>query len=395
MSEDCAILVGWLKDTSEEATTSAISGRGAEAGRPVRTGCEHFETVVIGGGQTGLTVGYYLARHNRPFVIVDAHERIGDSWRQRWDSLRLFTPARYDGLPGWPFPGKAWSFPTRNEMADYLEAYATRFEFPIRSGFRVDRLTKNENGYVLTSDDRWIEADNVVVAMASYQQSIVPLFATELDPGILQLHSEEYRNPAQLRTGGVLVVGAGNSGADIALDVAGRHPTWLSGRDVGYVPVRIESLAARLGARLLLRFLFHRVLTVNTPLGRMVRSRVLSRGGPLIRVTPRDISTAGIERVPRVVGVSDGLPMLADHRVLKVANVIWCTGFRPDFTWIDLPGFGAQDPWRHRGVIPGQPGLYFVGLLFLYAMSSSMIHGVGRDAERIATLIASRPPGAQ
>ncbi|MGH3696519.1 MAG: flavin-containing monooxygenase [Pseudonocardiaceae bacterium] len=371
-----------------------MSGRCTRAGR-IATRSEYFETVVIGGGQTGLTVGYYLARHNHPFVIVDAHERIGDSWRHRWDSLRLFTPARYNGLPGWPFPGPAWSFPTRDEMADYLEAYATRFEFSIRSGFCVDRLAKNGNGYVLTSDDHRIEADNVVVAMASYQRPIVPAFATELDPGIRQLHSEEYRNPTQLRAGGVLVVGAGNSGADIALDVAATHPTWLSGRDVGHVPVRLEGLTARLGVRLLLRFLFHRVLTVHTPLGRMVRSRVLSRGGPLIRVEPRDIFTAGIERVPKVVGVSNGLPMLADHRVLKVANLVWCTGFRPDFDWIDLPGFGAHDPWRHRGVIPDQPGLYFVGLLFLYAMSSSMIHGVGRDAEHVATLIASRPTGAR
>lgn len=218
----------------------------------------------------------------------------------------------------------------------------------------------------------------------------MPEFASELDPRILQLNSAEYRNPAQLRPGGVLVVGAGNSGADIALDAAGGHPTWLSGRDVGHVPVRIEGVAARPLVRLLLRVLFHRILTVRTPLGRMVRSRVLSCGGPLIRVTPRDIFTAGIERVPRVVGASNGLPMLADQRARKVANIVWCTGFRPDFSWIDLPGFTAHDPWCHRGIIPDHPGLYFAGLLFLYAMSSSMIHGVGRDAEYVAELIAAR-----
>lgn len=354
----------------------------------------HVETVVIGGGQTGLTVGYHLAKRDQSFVILDANERIGDSWRQRWDSLRLFTPARFNGLPGWPFPARPWSFPTKDEMADYLQSYAARCDFPIQSGFRVERLSKAADRYILASGDERIEADNVVVAMASYQRPIVPDFAAELDPDIRQLHSAEYRNPAQLRQGGVLVVGAGNSGADIALDVAGRHPTWLSGRDVGHVPVRLEGPAARLLVRLLLRLLFHRVLTVRTPLGRIVRSRVLSRGGPLIRVTPRDIFSAGIERAPRVVGVSNGLPLLADHRVLKVANVVWCTGFRPDFAWIDLPGFDSHDPWRHRGIIPGQPGLYFVGLLFLYAMSSSMIHGVGRDAEYVAQLIAARQAGA-
>lgn len=351
---------------------------------------ERFDTVVVGGGQTGLTVGYHLALRDQSFVILDANERIGDSWRQRWDSLRLFTPARYNGLPGWPFPAASWSFPTRDEMADYLEAYAARFDLPIRSGVRVDQLSKDKqgSGYVLTSGDCRIEADNVVVAMGSYQRPWRPTFASDLAGNIVQLHSHEYRNPTQLRDGGVLVVGAGNSGADIALDVANGHRTWISGRDVGHIPLQIDGVAVRLLLRAVLRFLFHRVLTVNTPIGRKVRSRVLSRGGPLLRIKPRDIAAAGIDRVPRVVGVRDGLPMLADHRVLEVSNVIWCTGFHPDFSWIDLPGFESQDPWRHCGVIPSQPGLYFVGLLFLYAMSSSMIHGVGRDAEHVAELVS-------
>lgn len=356
---------------------------------------ERFDTVVIGAGQTGLTVGYHLRQRDVSFVILDANERIGDSWRQRWDSLRLFTPARYNGLPGWPFPASSWSFPTRDEMADYLEEYAARFTLPVRSGVRVDKLSKNAHGYVLTArGGRRVEARNVVVAMASYQRPTMPEFATELNPDIHQLHSAEYRNPAQLRAGGVLVVGAGNSGADIALDVAGSHTTWLSGRDVGHVPVSIDSVAAQLLlVPLLLRVLFHRVLTVNNLLGRKVRKRVLSRGGPLIRIRPRDIAAAGIERVPRVVGVAAGLPMLADQRVLDVSNIVWCTGFHPDFSWIDLPEFVPNDLWRHRGIIPSQPGLYFVGLLFLYAMSSSMIHGVGRDAEHVADLIASRTTG--
>lgn len=346
--------------------------------------CERFHTVVVGGGQTGLTVGYHLALRDQSFVILDANERVGDSWRQRWDSLRLFTPARYNGLPGWPFPAAPWSFPSRDEMADYLEEYTARFDLPVRSGVRIEQLARENNRYVLTSADRRIEADNVVVAMGSFQRPRRPAFAADLHLDIVQLHSDEYRNPAQLRDGGVLVVGAGNSGADIALDVADGHRTWLAGRDVGHVPCRIDGVATRLLLPLVFRFLFHRVLTMDTLIGRKVRSRVLSRGGPLIRIKPRDIAAAGIDRVPRVVGVREGLPMLADHRVLDVSNVVWCTGFQPDFSWIDLPGFQQQDPWSHCGVIPSQPGLYFVGLLFLYAMSSSMIHGVGRDAEHVA-----------
>ncbi|MGH3670317.1 MAG: flavin-containing monooxygenase [Pseudonocardiaceae bacterium] len=358
---------------------------------PPRT--ERFDTVVIGGGQTGLTVGYHLARRDQSFVILDASERIGDSWRRRWDSLRLFTPARYNGLPNCPFPGASWSFPTKDEMADYLQSYATRFGFPIRSGVHVDRLCAEGNRYVLLSGTHRFEADNVVVAMGSYQRPAVPEFAAELDPGIVQLHSADYRNPTQLRDGGVLIVGAGNSGVDIALDIAGRHDVWVSGRHVGHLPICIEKPTARLLVRLVLRFLFHRMLTVTNPIGRIVQRRVRSHGGPLIRVKPCDLFAAGIERVPRVVGAVNGKPMLADQRVLPVSNLVWCTGFNPDFSWIDLPGFESQDPWEHRGVIAGHPGLYFVGLLFLYALSSSMIHGVGRDAEHIAHLIAARQSG--
>ncbi|HEY3896262.1 MAG TPA: NAD(P)/FAD-dependent oxidoreductase [Pseudonocardiaceae bacterium] len=370
-----------------------MTGGGAARGPHCPPRTEHVDTVIVGGGQTGLTVGYHLARRDQSFVILDANERIGDSWRQRWDSLRLFTPARYNGLPDCPFPGDIWSFPTKDEMADYLQAYAARFGLPIRSGVHVDRLCAAGNRYVLLSGTDRFEADNVVVAMGSYQRPVVPESAAELDPGIVQLHSADYRNPTQLRDGGVLVVGAGNSGVDIALDIAGTHHVWISGRHVGHLPVRIEKPTARLLVRLVLRLCFHRVLIVTNPVGRIAQQLARSRGGPLIRVQPRDLVAAGIERVPRVVGAVDGQPMLADQRVLPVSNLVWCTGFKPDFSWIDLPGFGSHDPWRDRGVIADHPGLYFVGLFFLYALSSSMIHGVERDAAHIAQLIAARQAG--
>jgi putative flavoprotein involved in K+ transport len=356
-------------------------------------GTERVQTVVVGGGQAGLSVGYHLRRGGLPFVILEAHPRIGDCWRTRWDTLRLFTPARFDGLAGMPFPAPPTSFPTKDEMAAYLEAYAARFELPVRTGVKVERLSRRGDRYVLEAGDQRFEADNVVVAMATYQRRRVPACANDLDRGVVQLHSSEYRNLAQLREGGVLVVGAGNSGAEIALEVArGGHPTWISGRDVGQIPFRIGGLAGRvLLARLVLRVLFHRVLTMDTPLGRKVRPKVVSRGGPLIRVKSADLAAAGVERVPRLAGVLDGLPVLEGDRVLPVANVIWCTGFHPGFSWIDLPIFGPDGEPRHeRGVVASEPGLYFVGLHFLYAMSSTMIHGVGRDAQHIARTIALR-----
>jgi putative flavoprotein involved in K+ transport len=243
----------------------------------------------------------------------------------------------------------------------------------------------------VTAGDQQFEAEHVVVAMANWQRPRVPPFAQELDRGIVQLHSSEYRSPHQLQDGGVLIVGAGNSGAEIALEVANRHPTWLSGRHTGNVPFRIDGIAARLFLiRLVLRVLFHRVMTVNTPIGRKMRPKLLSHGMPLIRVKPKDLAAAGIERVPRTVGVRDGLPLLEDGQVLNVANVVWCAGFHPDFSWIDLPVFEKEEPAHERGVVAKEPGLYFVGLHFLYAASSAQIHGVGRDAEYVVQTIASR-----
>ena len=350
----------------------------------------HVETVVIGGGQAGLAVGYYLKQRKRPFVILDANERIGGSWRTRtWDSLRLFTPARVDGLPGFPFPARAWSYPTARETADYLEAYAKRFELPVLTATRVERLSKDEGRYVVDCGERRFSADNVVVATGFYGEPAVPAFAGELDPRIVQMHSTEYRSPAQLQPGDVLLVGAGNSGADIALELASTHRTWLSGRDKGQVPIRIESRHARLVLPVMW-LIASRVLTVRTPLGRKVRAQVLESGAPLVRVKSQDLRAAGVERVPKTVAVRDGLPVLEDGRVLDVANVIWSTGFRQEFSWIDLPVFeNGAGPVHERGVA-SEPGLYFLGLDFLYSFTSENVGGVGRDARYVARHIAAR-----
>jgi putative flavoprotein involved in K+ transport len=360
---------------------------------------EHIETVVMGGGQAGLAVGHHLARRGRPFLILDANQRVGDAWRNRWDSLRLFTPARYNALAGMSFPTPAHSFPTKDQVADYLEAYATQFRLPVRAGVRVDRLFRDDGGFVVNGGDRRWEADNVVVAMSSFQGPRVPPFARDLSPDIVQLHSAGYRNPSQLQDGGVLVVGAGNSGAEIALEVAGRHPTWLAGKESGHVPFRIEGAPARFVFQpLLFRVVGHRVLTVDTPIGRKLRPKLTSHAAPLVRVKPKDLAAAGIQRVPRVIGVHGGHSLLADQRVLEVANVIWCTGSGPDFSWIDLPIFDEdeREPMHHRGIVASQPGLYFVGLAFLYAMSSGFLPGVDRDAEHVVQAIlagAGRAPG--
>jgi putative flavoprotein involved in K+ transport len=355
---------------NRQTTEEAHDPRPTPAAAP-----ERFGTVIVGGGQAGLAAGYHLARRGRRFLILDANQRIGDVWRGRWDSLRLFTPARYSGLPGMPFPAPAWSFPTKDEVAGYLEAYAARFDLPVRTGVRVDRLSR--------------DGDHVVVATGAYQRPRIPAFAAELDPGILQLDPNRYRNPSQLPEGGVLVVGAGNSGAEIAFEVSRTHPTWLSGPDTGQIPIRPGSRWDRLVTPPFWWFA-SRVLSVQTPIGRKVRPRALTTTAPLERVRPKELAAAGVIRVPRTVAVRDGLPLLEDGRIMQVATVIWSTGFRPDFAFIDLPAFGPDGAPAHlRGVVASQPGLYFLGLWFLSRFTSSLLGGVGSDADHIARQITS------
>ena len=356
------------------------------------TGSEHVDTLVIGGGQAGLAVGYHLSQRGLPYAIVDANDRIGDAWRNRWDSLRLFTPKRLDALPGMPFPGYHWAFPSKDEMADYLESYARSFDLRVENGVRVESLSREGDHFVATAGGRRFEADNVVVAMSSWQEPRVPGFADELDPSIVQLHVADYSNPGQLQPGGVLVVGAGNSGAEVANELARTHDVWLSGPSTGALPFRPESVLARILMPVVGRVIFHRVLTTSTPIGRKARPKMVSTGEPLIRVKPKDLAERGVERVPRVTGVQHGQPLLEDGRRIEVANVVWCTGFQPAFSWIDLPVIeeGMREPNHRRGVVEEMPGLYFVGLKFLYSVSSEQIHGVGRDAARIADAIAAR-----
>jgi putative flavoprotein involved in K+ transport len=353
---------------------------------------EHFDVIVIGGGQAGLSTGYYLKKLGLNFVILDASVRIGDVWRKRWDTLRLFTPARYDGLDGLPFPAPPYAFPTKDEMADYLEHYAAHFQLPVRNGVRVERLSREGDRYLVKAGALEFEAPHVVVAMASYQGRKVPSFAKELSPEIVQLHSSEYKSLSQLKPGGVLVVGTANSGAEIAVETAAAHPTWLSGRDVGAVPFSIGNFwVQRIVMPLLFRVLFHRILTVKTPMGRKLRAK--SRGAGMTRIRQRrsDLDRAGVKWVARTADVKDGLPVLEEGRTLDVRNVIWCTGYDNGLSWIDLPIFDERgEPRQISGLVEREPGLYFVGQQFQHAMSSTMIHGVGRDAARMVGVIKER-----
>lgn len=350
----------------------------------------HFDTVVIGGGQTGLTIGYELRQRGRDFVILDGSERVGDPWRKRWDSLLLFTPARDAALPGLPYPAKGDSFLGKDAIADYMEEYARHHDLPVRSGARVTRLGFEDGSYVIEAGDISLTADNVVVAMTDFQVPSVPGFAPDLDPDIVQMHSSRYKNPSQLQDGPVLVVGMGNSGADIGLEVAKTHRTYVAGKETAHIPFRIETWFARNVLVRVVKFVMMRVLSTSTPIGRKARPKMLGKASPLVRVKPKDIEAVA-ERVGRVTGVRDGKPVVDDGRSLDVANVIWCTGFRPGFDWIDLPVFGEDGrPVHERGVVPEQPGLYFCGLFFLHSVWSENLAGMKVDARHIADHLAKR-----
>jgi putative flavoprotein involved in K+ transport len=348
------------------------------------------ETVIVGGGQAGLTAGYYLAKRRRPFIILDANERVGDAWRNRWDSLRLFTPALFSRLPGKRLDMPNWSFATKDEQADYLEAYAREFDLRVRTGVHVERLEKVDGRFVLSAGEDTYEAENVIVATGAHHIPKTPAFAPELDPRTMQLHSAAYRNPSQLQDGDVLLVGAGNSGAELAVDLCESHRVLLAGPKLSELPVRHGTLPSRLGFRVF-RFLGHHVVKRSNRIGRKIAAKLLSEADPLIRTRSKELGAAGVERVPRVTGVVNGRPALEDGRVLDVANVVWCTGFRTDFGWIDLPVFDeAGEPKHERGVVESEPGLYFLGLVFLYSFSSDVLPNRGRDAKHIVKHIAAR-----
>lgn len=355
-------------------------------------GTEHTETLIIGGGQAGLVTAYELGRRGREYLVVEALDRIGDNWRRHYDSLVLFSPRKLDSLPGLDFPGPAMGLPTKDEVGDYLEAYAAHHDIDVRTGVKVTRVGRISDGFEATTSSGVITSDNVVVATGKVDEPYIPDFAGQLDERIVQLHSCQYKRPDQLAPGPVLVVGAAHSGADIAIEVAATHRTILSGRYTGSLPIRLTGPATRFAAPVM-KFVMKRLISVRTPLGRKVGPKFRAGGGPLIDPRREDIENAGVEWTEaRTVGAQDAMPLLADGRTLNVANVVWCTGFHHDFSWLDLDladedGYPAEES---RGVVESVPGLYFVGLTFQSSFASMLFLGVGQDARHVVRHLTAR-----
>jgi putative flavoprotein involved in K+ transport len=342
---------------------------------------ERFDVVVIGAGQAGLAIGYFLARAGRRFLIVDGADSIAAAWRVRWDSLVLFTPRRYDSLPGLAFPGDPNGYPRRDEVIAYLEQYAAAFELPVELKSAVRSLNADGGRFLIALEDRQIEADQVVVATGPFQLPRVPALADELAPDVFQTHSTGYKRPSDVPEGTVLVVGGGNTGFQIAKELAATHAVQLA------VGSRQTPLPQRFLGRDLFWWLTNTRLltkTVESPLGRRMRDRET-----LVGSSPRQLKRARVELKPRAVAASGRTVSFADGSELDVNAVIWATGYRPDHSWIKLPVADPNGCIRHRRGMTEVPGLYFLGLPWQHTRGSALLGWVRDDAEFIAEQLAA------
>jgi putative flavoprotein involved in K+ transport len=343
---------------------------------------ERFDVMIIGGGQAGLAAGYFLAEQGRRFAILEAGPSVGTAWRERWDSLTLFTPRRYSGLPGLPFPGDPDGYPTRDEVIQYLERFAETFELPIKLNSNVRRLSRENERFVLEVDGRTITADQVVVATGPFQTPYVPKLAEELDSGVWQAHSTGYLRPSDVTEGTVLVVGGGNTGFQIAKELSHTHKVILS------VGTRQKPLPQRVAGRDLFWWLTKTGLihkTVESRLGRRLKDR-----DTLIGSSPREIARRyDVELRPRAIAVSGRTVRFEDGSEVELDAVVWATGYRPDYSWIDLPIFDEHGRLRHRRGVTDVPSVFFLGLTWQHTRGSALLGWVKDDAEFIADAIAT------
>ena len=345
----------------------------------------HHDVIVIGGGQAGLAIGYHLAKQGRRFTILDAGDAPAAAWRSRWDSLRLFTPVRYDGLPGLPFPGEPHHYPTRDEVVDYLTGYARSFELPVELSSRVRTLRRTDDGYLVELADRVFTADQVVVATGPFQTPRIPAPGERLAATVHQLHSSDYRAPSSIPEGSVLIVGGGNTGFQIADELAATHDVHLS----------IGSRQAPLPQRILGRDLFT-FLTATGLMRKTVDSRIgrrVSAKESLIGSSPRAIRRRGVQLHARTTQTDGTTLTFDDGTTLEPRTVIWATGFGRDYSFVDVPVFDSAGAPVHRRGVTGSPGLFFLGMPWQHTRGSALLGWVKDDAQHIADRIDALAAG--
>jgi putative flavoprotein involved in K+ transport len=352
-----------------------MSATGSDAAR------QHFEVVVVGGGQAGLAVGHFLAQQGRRFVILEAASEPAAAWRTRWDSLKLFTPVRYDSLPGLAFPGEPDSYPGRDDVVAYLTDYARRFELPVEFNSRVQSVRAGDGGFVVELADRTQEADQVVVATGPFQVPFTPAIAADLSDNVVQLHSSDYRSPTDLPAGTTLVVGGGNTGFQIAAELARSRQVHLA------VGARQTPLPQRILGRDLFRYL-DALGVMNKPVTSRIGRRLKDRE-TLIGSSPRGARRQGIDVRPRATGAQGATVSFADGSELAVDGVVWATGFRLDHSLVKSPIHDDRGDIKHQRGVTDVPGLYFLGLSWQHTRGSALLGWVQDDAQYIAQRIAA------
>jgi putative flavoprotein involved in K+ transport len=358
------------------AHRSATMGTGGPGDRAL-------DVLVVGGSQAGLAMAWHLARQGLRYAVLEAGPEIGHAWRSRWDSLTLFTPTQYDALPGRPFPAPADTYPTKDPVAGYLQAYASALEVPVRLNARVTSLSRTEEGFEARTADQVFRVGQVVVTTGPFQTPFVPPAAQGLDESVTQLHSAGYRNPQALPEGPVLVVGGGNSGFQIAEEIA------AAGRRVDLsIATKLPVLPQRLAGKDLFWWLTHLGLmrvTTESRLGRRMSSREFVIGS-----SRRRLQAKGVRFRPRLTGTGARTAHFADGSTLDTGVVIWATGYRPDHSWIQIPGVARDGQIAHQRGVTGVPGLYFLGLSWQHTRGSALLGFVGDDAAYLAGCVAAR-----
>ena len=357
---------------SQDETAAAAGGRGDDT----------VDVIVVGAGQAGLAIGWYLARLGLRFQVLEASAELGRSWRSRWDSLTLFTPTQYDALPGMPFPAPADTYPTKEPVADYLRAYADAFRLPVRLNSRVTSLGRSGDGFEVHTADETFSARRVVVATGPFQVPFIPPAAGGLDSTVTQIHSADYRNPQALPDGPVLVVGGGNSGLQIAEELSASRRVDVS---IGTSP---PMLPQRLAGRDLFWWLT-RLGLMRVPAESRLGRRVQARGEFVIGTSRRQLKRAGVTFRPRLVGADGRTVRFADGSTLDVGVVVWATGYRSDYSWISVPGVVRNGRVAHRRGVTDVPGLYFLGLSWQHTRGSALLGFLDEDARHIADRIAA------
>lgn len=338
----------------------------------------HYDTIIIGAGQAGLAVGYYLKQNKRNFILLDKANEVGVSWKSRYDSLVLFTPRMYNSLPGLDFEGNKHGFPDKNEIVNYLKRYATIHALPISFNTEVQHLKYINNTYSIQTTKGNFEAENVVIASGAFQTPKIPTFSKDLSPDINQLHSSQYKNPSQLIEGNVLIVGGGNSGTQIAVELAKYSKTFLSvSGKLTFLPLTINNKS--------IFWWFDKAGILRASAGSFIGKAIQRKGDPIFGSELKNaIKNKEIKVKPRLVKTEGNELIFADTSKIKVDNIIWATGFESSYPWIEIDGVMENGEVIHKRGVSPKNGLYFIGLPWQHRRGSALLQGVGFDAKFIA-----------